>query len=430
MNTDILPPHNETTEWSLLACALEKPDILPSLSAGTFYCEAPRSILQRAQQLQAEAVPELQISLLMELARKDLTLFAQAQKVLNELPSPEHWPAYKAEVEELDFQRAGMALAVECGNLARDGALDVISFAERVKLLPKPTTERFNMREATLVAFDRLRETYDNPDLVSGILSGFRSLDRLINGWKPGELALVGARPSVGKTSLALNFTGEAALRQDVQVVFYSLEMTAEQLVQNLLCAEAHLDRDLLRQQQLTSDHFKQLGDAANRIRDSKIIVRDDARDVEGIASDLSQLSQTMQKKSLVIVDYLQIVQSRASSAEKRYAQVGAVSRALKLLAMQFRVPVIALAQISRELDKVDREPVLADLRESGSLEQDADVVAFLHPTESRVAYKPTPTKCIVAKNRNGPLGSVLLAFHQSRGRFYEVEHDPQGTAR
>jgi len=133
---------------------------------------------------------------------------------------------------------------------------------------------------------------------------------------------------------------------------------------------------------------------------------------------------QSTQKPGLVCVDYLQILNTRAAAGEKRYAQVGAVSRALKLLAMQFRVPVLALAQLSRDLDRTEREPVLADLRESGSLEQDADVVLFLHPTEARVSYKPTPTRCIVAKNRNGPLGSVLLAFRQSQGRFFELEPD------
>jgi replicative DNA helicase len=138
----------------------------------------------------------------------------------------------------------------------------------------------------------------------------------------------------------------------------------------------------------------------------------------------LAQLSQGLRWPALVIVDYLQIVESRAASTEKRYAQVGAVSRAMKLFAMQFRLPVIALAQLSRELDWVEREPVLADLRESGLIEQDADVVIFLHPTEQRKGYKPTPTKCIIAKNRNGPLGSALLVFHQTQGRFYEAAQE------
>lgn len=424
MEPDTLPPHNEHAEWSLLACALEKPDILPAISPHTYYCEAPRRILQRAQQLQAEAVPHLQIVLLLELCRQDASLYTRAQTALNDLPSAAHWPAYKTEVESLADQRAGIALAAECGQLARTGNLDLATLVERVKQLSRRRVERFDIEPEVLAAFESLREAYDNLDSDIGVRSGFRALDRLTRGWKPGELVIIGARPSAGKTTLASNQAAEAVLRQNAEVILYSLEMPKEQVMRNLLCAEAQIDRDQFRRQQLAREDFKRLERAVTGFRKSKLSVRDNLRDVEGIAADLAQLSQGLHRPALVIVDYLQIVESRAATAEKRYAQVGAVSRALKLLAMQFRLPVIALAQVSRELDKLEREPVLADLRESGSIEQDADVVIFLHPTEQRKGYKATPTKCIIAKNRNGPLGSALLVFHQTQGRFYEAAQE------
>jgi len=424
MEPDTLPPHNEIAEWSLLACALEKPDILPGISPDTFYCAAPRHVLQRAQQLRAEAVPDLQIVLLLEVSRQDSNLYTRTQTALNSLPSPAQWPAYKAEVESLADQRAGIALAAECVQLAQAGKLDMTSLVERVKQLPHHRVERFDPEAEVLAAFERLREAYDNPDSDLGIRSGFPTLDHFTHGWKSGELILIGARPSAGKTSFALNQVAEAVLRQNAQVILYSLETPIDQIMRNLLCAEAHIDRDQFRRQQLAPEDFKRLERAVTAFRKSKLTIRDHLRDAEGIAADLAQLSQGLHRPALVIVDYLQIVESRAATAEKRYAQVGAVSRTLKLLAMQFRLPVIALAQLSRELDKADREPVLADLRESGSLEQDADMVIFLHATEPRKGYKATPTKCLIQKNRNGPLGSALLAFHQAQGRFYEAAQD------
>lgn len=421
METDTLPPHNETAEWNLLASALEKPSILPGILPETFFCEAPRQVLRRAQQLQAEGVADLEIVLLMELARTDSHTYTSTQTALNSLPSPEQWPVFKVEVESLADQRAGLALAADCAELARAGRLDPATLAERAKSLSCRRVEPFNVEAATIEAAGKLQAAYDNPQADAGILSGLSALDRITQGWKPGELVIIGARPSTGKTTFALNQTGEAVLRQNAQAIFYSLEMPTPQVMRHLLTAEARIDRDAFRRQQLEKADFDRLARAVASFRRAKLTVRDNARDVEGIAADLARHAQVLHRPALVIVDYLQIVESRAAASEKRYAQVGAVSRTLKLLAMQFRVPVIALAQLSRELDRTDREPVLADLRESGSIEQDADVVAFLHPTEPRAGYKPTQTKLIVAKNRNGPLGSVLLAFHQSQGRFYQA---------
>jgi replicative DNA helicase len=419
--TDTLPPHNEIAEWFLVACSLEKPDILPGILPESFYCEAPRQVLHRAQQLHAESVADLQIVLLMEQARQDGNLYTRTQAALNDLPSAEQWPVYKQEVEALADQRAGLALAADCARLARAGKLDPVALAERAKTLTCRRAETFNAEAETLAAAEQMQRAYDDPAADAGILSGLPGLDRITNGWKPGELVIVGARPSTGKTTFALNQTAEAVLRQNAQAIFYSLEMPTPQVMRHLLSAEARIDRDAFRRQQLHPADFDRLARAVAAFRRAKLTVRDNARDVEGIAADLAQHAQGLHRPALVVVDYLQIVESRAAASEKRYAQVGAVSRALKLLAMQFRLPVIALAQLSRELDRTDREPVLADLRESGSIEQDADAVAFLHPTEARAGYKPTPTKLIVAKNRNGPLGSVLLAFHQSQGRFYQA---------
>lgn len=423
---DTLPAHSEFAEWSLLACGLERPALLPAILAETFYCEAPRRVLVRAQQLHSEGVPDkdLQIVVQMELHRTQPELFTRTTQALNDLPSPENWTAYREEVETLAEQRAGLALAADCARLARAGRLDPVALAERAKTLTCRRAETFNAEAATLAAAEQMQRAYDDPAADAGILSGLPGLDRITNGWKPGELVIVGARPSTGKTTFALNQTAEAVLRQNAQAIFYSLEMPTPQVMRHLLSAEARIDRDAFRRQQLHPEDFARLARAVAAFRRAKLRVRDNARDVEGIAADLAQHAQGLHRPALVIVDYLQIVESRAAASEKRYAQVGAVSRALKLLAMQFRVPVIALAQLSRELDRTDREPVLADLRESGSLEQDADMVLFLHPTEARVSYKPTPTRCIVAKNRNGPLGSVLLAFRQSHGRFYEAEPD------
>jgi len=423
---DTLPAHSEFAEWSLLACGLERPALLPAILAETFYCEAPRRVLVRAQQLHSEGVPDkdLQIVVQMELHRTQPELFTRTTQALNDLPSPENWTAYRDEVETLAEQRAAVALAAEVGELAAAGQLDPATLAERVKGLARPRAETFHVGDAVRDALDRLEASYTNPDADFGVRSGIPRLDAITRGWRPGELVIVGARPSVGKSTFALNCAAQAVLRGRAPVVFYSLEMPTGQLMRAFLCAEARIDRDAFKEHKLVQGDFRRLTQAAAGLRNCSLIVRDSLRDVEGLAADLARQFQSTQKPGLVCVDYLQILNTRAAAGEKRYAQVGAVSRALKLLAMQFRVPVLALAQLSRDLDRTEREPVLADLRESGSLEQDADVVLFLHPTEARVSYKPTPTRCIVAKNRNGPLGSVLLAFRQSHGRFYEAEPD------
>jgi len=423
---DTLPPHNEVAEWALVACGLEKPALLPGILPEAFYCESPRRVLARAQQLHAEAVPErdLQIALQMELHRTAPELFTRTMQALNDLPSPENWTVYRDEIDALAEQRAAVSLASEVGELAASGRLDPATLAERVKTLARPRAETFNVADAVRDAVDRIEASYTNPDADYGVRSGLSGIDRITRGWRPGELVIVGARPSVGKTTFAMNCTAEAVLRGKVPVVFYSLEMPTSQLMRSLLLAESRIDRDSFRQQRLVQGDFDRLARATALLKGCRLTVRDNVRDVEAVAADLARQFQSTTKPGLVVVDYLQILGTRAAAAEKRYAQVGAVSRALKLFAMQFRLPVLALAQLTRELDRTEREPVLADLRESGSLEQDADMVLFLHPTGGRVAYKPTPTRCIVAKNRNGPLGSVMLAFHQAQGRFYEAVPD------
>lgn len=422
---DTLPAHSEFAEWSLLACGLERPALLPAILAETFYCEAPRRVLVRAQQLHSEGVPDkdLQIVVQMELHRTQPELFTRTTQALNDLPSPENWTAYRDEVETLAEQRAAVALAAEVGELAAAGQLDPLTLAERVKAIARPRAAVFDLAAEVRDALDRLQGAYDNPDADLGVHSPFPALDRLTGGWKPGELVIVGARPSIGKSTFALNCAGQAVFRANVPTVVYSLEMPVGQLMRALLCAEARIDRDAFRERKLSKADFDRLGRTTAALRNSRLIVNDRLRDVEGIAADLARQFQSTAKPGLVLVDYLQIVGCRAAAGEKRYAQVGAVSRTLKLAAMQFGVPVLALAQLSREVDKTEREPVLADLRESGSLEQDADLVLFLHPGE-RLAFRPTPTRCIVAKNRSGPLGSVMLAFHQAQGRFYEAAAD------
>jgi len=423
---DALPPHSELAEWSLVACGLEKPALLPAVLPEVFYCEAARRVLVRAQQLHAEGVVErdLQIVVQMELSRVAPELFTRTMQALNDLPSPEPWTVYRDEVEALAEQRAALALAADIGQRAAAGRFDPATLAERVKAIARPRAETFNIGDAVRDAVERIEGSYDNPEADYGVRSGLSGLDRITRGWRPGELVIVGARPSTGKTTFALNCVAQAVLRGNVPSVFYSLEMPTGQLMRSLVMSEAHIDRDAFRQQRLVQGDFDRLARAAALLRKCSLIVRDNLRDVENVTADLARQFQDTRKPGLVIVDYLQILGSRAAAAEKRYAQVGAVSRALKLLAMQFRVPVLALAQLSREVDRTEREPVLADLRESGSLEQDADMVLFLHPIEARVGFKPTPTRCIVAKNRVGPLGSVLLSFRQTQGRFYEAAPD------
>ena len=276
---------------------------------------------------------------------------------------------------------------------------------------------------------DKITKLYENKAGLTGLPTGFRDLDRMTSGLQPSDLILVAARPSMGKTAFTLNIAQNVGVRQRKTVAFFSLEMSQEQLVQRLLCQIAHIDSQKLRTGQLNSDdEWSRLTDACDKLYESPVYIDD----TPGI-SVAEMRSKARRLKSehgldLIIVDYLQLMQGRNS--ESRQQEISEISRSLKALARELKVPLIALSQLSRSVEsRQDKRPMLSDLRESGALEQDADIVSFLYREDyyDKETENQHITEVILAKHRNGPVGSVKLYFKNEFTLFLNLDTQHEG---
>ncbi|MFH2010843.1 MAG: replicative DNA helicase [bacterium] len=266
---------------------------------------------------------------------------------------------------------------------------------------------------------------------LTGVATGFTEFDRMTNGLQAGSLVIVAARPSMGKTSLALNMASHAAISHGIPVIVFSLEMTKEQLVERLLCSEARVEADRLRKGNLSGEDWKQLTAAASRLDPAKIYIDDSpSASLQQVRSKCRQWRSDRQifserdptaiesPKGLVVIDYLQLMQATTSSGramESREREVSEISRGLKAMAKELDLPVLALSQLNRQVEKrEDKRPNLSDLRESGAIEQDADLIGFIYRPDfyEKDEDKRTGTaELIIGKQRNGPTGTAELAF-------------------
>lgn len=269
---------------------------------------------------------------------------------------------------------------------------------------------------------ETLEERQGNKALVTGVPTGFTRLDNLISGLQKSELIILAARPSMGKTALALNIARNAAVDANVPVAIFSLEMSKEQLSMRLLCSEARIDSSRLRGGFFSMEDWRKLTDAAGVLSDTSIFI-DDTPDISSMEIRAKARRLKMEKDiGIVIIDYLQLMKGRMS-AERRDLEISEISRSLKALAKELDVPVMALSQLNRMLEqRNDKQPRLSDLRESGALEQDADVVAFIYRDEVYNSDDNNPKKgmadILIKKNRNGPTGEATLTFLDSYTRF------------
>jgi replicative DNA helicase len=274
------------------------------------------------------------------------------------------------------------------------------------------------MKQEMSAAFDYIEKVQSGA--ITGARTGFEEFDRLTGGLDAGELIVLAARPSMGKTALALNMARNHAVADGGCVAFFSLEMTKRELVMRLLLGEARIDSSRFRNGMLGERDFRQLTRAATQLESQKLFFDDSmAVTVSDIAAKARRLHRE-QKLSLIVLDYIQLVQGR-SSEERREQQVADISRSLKLLAKDLGVPVLALSQLNRGPEaRTDKRPMLADLRESGAIEQDADKVLFIYRDDVYDEESPDAGKAevIIAKQRNGPTGTVKLHFAREYGRF------------
>ncbi|MBP5199149.1 MAG: replicative DNA helicase [Schwartzia sp.] len=311
------------------------------------------------------------------------------------------------EVDVLMDDAAKTILAVT----GRGSTFDITPIKKLVKAVFEKTDERSKMKNA-----------------LTGLASGFADLDKLTSGFQPSDLILVAARPSMGKTAFTLNIASYVAVKLKQPVAFFSLEMSNTQLVQRMLCAEGGIDSQALRAGEMDADDWQRLIVACDRLSKAKLFIDD----TPGISvSELRSKARRIKAEqglALVVIDYLQLMQGRpGKNSENRQQEISDISRSLKALARELGVPVIALSQLSRsvELRQIKR-PMLSDLRESGSLEQDADIVMFLYREDyyDQETENANITEVIIAKHRNGPIDRVRLFFEKRFTKFTSLAHD------
>ncbi len=287
------------------------------------------------------------------------------------------------------------------------------------------------IKEILWPTFEKIEALQENPGAVTGVASGFHDLDNMTAGFQPGELIVVAGRPSMGKTALALNFAQHAAIDGEIPVAVFSLEMSKEALVQRMLCAEGRVDSGRLRRGRLQDDEYTRLATAAGHLNTAPIWI-DDTPAINPIElrAKARRLAADIDL-GMIVIDYMQLM-SGPRNVENRQQEISAISRSLKAIAKELNVPVLALSQLSRQPEqRTDKRPLLADLRESGAIEQDADIVMFVYREE---AYRKASdkfdengesiegkTELIIGKQRNGPTGTINLYFHKSYTLFESV---------
>ena len=261
---------------------------------------------------------------------------------------------------------------------------------------------------------------------ITGIPTGFAELDKMTAGFQRNDLIIVAARPSVGKTAFALNIAQNVATKTDENVAIFSLEMGAEQLVMRMLCAEGNIDAQRLRTGSLTDEDWGKLTMAMGSLSNAGIFIDDTPGvRVKEIRAKCRRLKQEQGGLGMILIDYLQLIQGSGRSGENRQQEVSEISRSLKALARELQVPVIALSQLSRGVEqRQDKRPMMSDIRESGSIEQDADIVAFLYRDDyyDKESENKNIIEIIIAKQRNGPTGTVSLAFVKEYNKFVNLE--------
>lgn len=438
-----IPPQNVEAEQAVLGAMLLSHDAvivaMEKLQSQDFYRDVHRIIFEAMEHLHRENKEIDVITLPDELKRmKKLDDVGGLEYVLN-LPnlvgSAANIEYYANIVAEKALARNLISTCTELTTEAYDGQKEteaLLDDAERRILQLSDTKNRGDFASVGAVVevtLDKITKLYENKAGLTGLPTGFRDLDRMTSGLQPSDLILVAARPSMGKTAFTLNIAQNVGVRQHKTVAFFSLEMSQEQLVQRLLCQIAHIDSQKLRTGQLNSDEeWTRLTDACDKLYESPIYIDD----TPGI-SVAEMRSKARRLKSehgldLIIVDYLQLMQGR--NAESRQQEISEISRSLKALARELKVPLIALSQLSRSVEsRQDKRPMLSDLRESGALEQDADIVSFLYREDyyDKKTENQHITEVILAKHRNGPVGSVKLYFKNEFTLFLNLDTQHEG---
>jgi len=431
-----LPPQNIEAEESLLSAVLIDNltllHVVEILSAEDFYREAHGRIFQAMLELFHRNEPTDLVTLTNILReRGELESVGGATylaHLVDAVPMAINAPHYAKIIHDKATLRRLISKAAEVAQRCyedRGEVGEVLDFAQRgiFEVSEERIRRSFyhlgSLLEENLMALERRSE---NKALVTGIPTGFHALDSLTSGFQNSDLIILAARPSMGKTAFALNIARNAAVTARLPVAVFSLEMSKEQILNRMLCTEARVDAHRMRGGFLTGDDFKRINTAASLLSEIPIYI-DDSPAMTVLEIRAKSRRMKMEKElGMIVVDYLQLMKGR-ESAERRELEISEISRSLKALAKELQIPVVALSQLNRKVEeRSDKRPQLSDLRESGALEQDADVIGFIYRDE---VYNKDPNnpnrgkaEIHVAKQRNGPVGTVHLTFLSAYTRF------------
>jgi replicative DNA helicase len=434
---DRLPPHNLEAEQSVLGSLLIDRDAVIRIASyvkpSDFYRAAHGLIYEAILTLYNKREPTDLITLVDELRRTAKLDDAGGETYLTELiaavPTAVHVEYYGRIVERTATLRRLISAGTEIVDIGYTEAMDIeqaLDGAEKAifAVSQKRSTRDFrSIGEILEEYFDRLDTLQQNKGAVVGVPTGFADLDKLTGGLQRSDLIIIAARPAVGKSSLGLGMAFNAAVRYGKTVGLFVLEMSAEQIVQRMLSMETGIDSHRLRMGYIDDSEWSSVTRAFGRLAEANIFIDDTASANIMEVRSKSRRLHAERGLDLLIIDYLQLM--TATRADNRVQEISQISRALKGLARELDVPVVALAQLSRAVEsRADHRPMLSDLRESGSIEQDADIVSFIYRED--VYDQDTDRKgiadLIIAKHRNGPIGTVHLRFFDRTARFADLE--------
>jgi replicative DNA helicase len=438
-----VPPHSIDAEQAVLGGLMLAPEswdrIADRLVEDDFYRRDHRLIFRAIGELSHKGMPYDAVTLGDWFQSQDLTdLVGGADYVIelaNATPSAANIVAYADIVREKSVLRqlidAGTEIAGDAFQPEGRGSQELLESAEQKVFHIAEAGARGRkgfvpVRKAVTEAFQILHQRYENKDAVTGVASGFADLDAMTAGLQPSDLIIVAARPSMGKTALAVNMAEYAALRAKKAVAIFSMEMSASQLAFRLISSLGRINQQHLRTGDLAEEEWPRVTSAISMLTDAKIFIDDTPALSPG---DLRARARRLKREhdlGLIVIDYLQLMQVPGNK-ENRATEISEISRGLKALAKELDIPVIALSQLNRSLEqRTDKRPLMADLRESGAIEQDADVILFIYRDEY---YNPeSPEKgsaeIIIGKQRNGPTGVVKLAFLGQYTKFESYAPD------
>jgi replicative DNA helicase len=433
-----VPPHDNTVEQSVLgAILIDKDammDVAEFLRPHHFYRDAHTCIYTAMMELY-EAHEPIDVVTLTAQLKKSGTLktvggATYISELLNVVPTSAHAEQYARIIQEAATKRRLVESAAKITEMAfreEGSAQEIVNEAEQeIFAISQSTTRRdfIVIKDALASSFDRLDELQKQAGGLRGVPTGFVELDTKLAGMQESNLIIMAARPGTGKTAMILNMAQYAAVKEKIPVGIFSLEMSKEELVDRLLVSQADIDAWRLKTGRLTDDDFTKLSDAMGELAEAPLYIDDTpGMNIIEMRTKARRL-QVEHGVKLIIIDYLQLCDP-GRKLDNRVQEVSIISQSLKNLARELHIPVLACSQLSRAVEtRGTRVPELSDLRESGSIEQDADVVMFLYREEgdSSLWGEQIPTKLRLAKHRNGPLAEIDLIFRGDRIRFYSVE--------